>query len=171
MSRTARSLSRRSLLACFVVAWGATAAVACSRPYRVGDRVLVEWGEDKLLYPAFIIQIKGKSRFRVHYEGYPARWDEDVALPRIRGRVEGEVTPPPPPRKVRLARGMDSRKPGELLVSPFKMGDRIRVRWRESIYRAIVLEVISATQLRIHYEGHENAWDEVIHVSRVVTGD
>jgi hypothetical protein len=66
---------------------------------------------------------------------------------------------------------MDSRKPGELLVSPFKMGDRIRVRWRESIYRAIVLEVISATQLRIHYEGHENAWDEVIHVSRVVTGD
>lgn len=142
-------------------------AAGCSRPYRVGDKVLVEWGQDRFLYPAFVIEIKGKSRFRVHYEGYPPRWDEDVSLPRIRGLLTKEVTPPPPPQRVRLARGLDTSSKGKAAVSPFKEGDRVKVRWRESLYRASVLEIISATEMRVHYEGHESAWDEIVDVSRI----
>lgn len=142
---------------------------ACTRPYRVGDRVLVEWGEDKLFYPAFIIEKKGKSQFRVHYEGYPSRWDENVALPRIKGMAKGDITPPPPPQKVQIARGdTPGGQKKNAPVSQFKEGDRVRVSFRESIYRAHVLEVVSATSVRVHYEGHESAWDEVVPVSRIV---
>lgn len=142
---------------------------ACKRPYQVGDYVLVEWGEDKLLYPAFITEVKSPSRFRVHYEGYPTRWDEIVSLPRIKRRVTGKVTPPPPPLKVRLAQGIKPTKNGETApVSQFKEGDRVKVKWRESIYRATVIEVVSATEVKVHYEGHESAWDEVVPVTRIV---
>jgi hypothetical protein len=161
------SWSRRELL--FVLAVSLSWLVsACARPYRVGDHVLVEWGDENLKYPAFIIEKKNKSKFRVHYDGYPARWDEDVALPRIVGWVEGEVPHPPPPKQVRLARGLDGMDLRDTPVSPFKVDDKIRVRWRESDYLAIVLEIVSSKELRVHYEGHESAWDEVVPVSRVV---
>jgi hypothetical protein len=135
----------------------------------VGDHILVEWGEGKLLYPAFIIEKKDNSRYRVHYEGYSARWDELVSLPRIQGLVEGKVTPPPPPLKVRVALGLQPTGMGvPAPISQFKDGDKIRVKWRESVYRASILQVVSATELKVTYEGHEEAWDEVIPVSRVV---
>lgn len=141
----------------------------CSRPYQVGDYVLVEWGEEKRFYPAYIIEKKPNARFRVHYEGYPARWDEIVALARIKGLVEGKVTPPPPPQKVRLALGLSPENKGaKAPVSQFKVGDRIKVKWRESVYRASVIEVVSASELRVHYEGHESAWDEIVPLSRLV---
>lgn len=167
-AQTELTLSRRQ---CLVLVSTCSLLAACSRPYRVGDHVLVEWGEERLLYPAFIIERKSKSRYRVHYEGYPSRWDEDVELVRIAGHVEGDVVAPPPPLKVRIARGFDAKKSGDAPVSPFKEGDRVRVRWRESVYRAVVLEIVSTTELLIHYDGHESAWDEVIPVSRVVSGN
>ena len=163
--RRLSTISRRSAL----LALGVMSIGGCQRPYQVGDYVLVEWGEEKLLYPAFIIEKYENARYRVHYEGYPSRWDEVVALPRIKGRVEGKVTPPPPPRKVRLARGLKPEKKGtNVPVSQFKAGDRVNVRWRESVYRASVIEVVSATELKVHYEGHESAWDEVVPMSRIV---
>lgn len=159
--------SRRSYSALVLLALSGT-LVSCARPYRVGDYVLVEWGEENLQYPAYIIEKRSRTHFRVHYEGYPSRWDEVVALPRIKGRVEGEVIHPPPPKRVRLARGLDPNNNGDSPVSPFKEGDKVRVKWRESDYRATVLEIVSSQELLVHYDGHENAWDEVIPVSRIV---
>ena len=160
--------SRRATLT--LVACMGLSMLGCSRPYRVGDHVLVEWGGESLQYPAYIIDKKSKSKFRVHYEGYPSRWDEDVGLPRIKGFVEGEVVHPPPPKKVRLARGLDTHQSGDSPVSPFKVGDKVRVRWRETDYRATVLQIVSSQELLVHYDGHETAWDEVVPVSRIVVG-
>lgn len=162
-------LSRRSCLGGGALLVAALALPACSRPYRVGDYVLVEWGDENQFYPAYIIEKRSKTRFRVHYDGYPSRWDEEIGLPRIQGYVEGEPPHPPPPKRVRLARGLKPKKEGETPVSPFKEGDKVRVRWRESTYRATVLEIVSANELLIHYDGHESAWDEVIETSRVVS--
>ncbi len=53
--------------------------------------MLVEWEEGKL-YPAYITEIT-KSRYRVHFDGYDSRWDDDFGLERIKGRVEGPVVP------------------------------------------------------------------------------
>ncbi|MCA9647497.1 MAG: hypothetical protein KC492_42700, partial [Myxococcales bacterium] len=73
---------------------------ACQEPYRVGEFVWVEW--DGKNYPAYIIDQKSKTRFRVHFDGYDDRWDEDVTLDRIKGRIEDgkSVSAPPPPEKV-----------------------------------------------------------------------
>lgn len=162
-------LTGRALLRAILVALCFFVLVGCTSSYRVGDHVLVEWGDEGHVYPAFIIQKKQGSRFRVHYEGYPSRWDEDVPLPRIVGRVTGPVNPPPPPRKVRLAQGLDQDRDDSAPVSRYKEGDRVRVKWRGSVYRAMVLEVVSPGEFKVHYEGHEEAWDEVIPVSRIVT--
>lgn len=164
---------------------------ACSEPYRVGEYVLVEWGDDGKLYPAYVVEISGPSRFRVHFEGYDARWDEDVGVDRIKGRVEGPVVPPPPPAKVARASQPRTPKPppsgapapagsasasapsaagsAALLVNPFNPGDRVRITWRGSVYAATVIEIVAKDRMLIHYEGYESVWDEVVHTERVVS--
>jgi hypothetical protein len=162
-SRAARLLARAIFLLVF--------AVACTRRYRVGEHVLVQWEPGgSALYPAYVLEQVGESRFRVHYEGYDSRFDEEVSIDRIKGRVEGLVATPPPPAKVARtigsARTPDAGAP--VAVTAYREGDRIRVRWRNSVYPAIVLEVVARDRLRVHYEGLESAWDEVITLDRLV---
>lgn len=49
--------------------------------FKVGDRVRVEWHGQ--MYSAAITAIVGQERYRIHYEGYGAEWDETVGLSRI----------------------------------------------------------------------------------------
>ncbi|MFO7180711.1 MAG: hypothetical protein DIU78_018565 [Pseudomonadota bacterium] len=146
---------------------------ACKRHYRVGEYVLVEWEEGSPhLYPAYIIERVGESRYRVHFDGYDARYDEEVSVDRIKGIVEGPVVAPPPPARVARAARRAAGKPdvgAALAVNPYKPGDRVRVRWRGSVYSAIVLEVVAKDRVRVHYEGHESAWDETVTLDRIVT--
>ncbi len=146
----------------------AALSVACQEPYRVGEHVWVEWeGRD---YPAYLLEKRGRSRFRVHYDGYDARWDEDVTLDRIKGRVTGPVTPPPPPDKVARASGVTPKAAGSAgALSPYKPGDKVRVKWRGSVYGATVIAVVSSNKLLVHYDGHESAWDETIGIDRIAT--
>lgn len=140
----------------------------CKRPYRVGEHVLVSWDEDSpSLYPAFVIERVGETRYRVHFDGYDARFDTEVGADRIRGRVVGPVAVPPPPSHISPGAGSAdaSRSAG---ANPHKPGDRVRVRWRGSTYTGVVLEIVSRDRLRVHYEGHESAWDEEISLDRLV---
>lgn len=144
---------------------------ACKRPYRVGDHVLVEWedGSSKL-YPGYIVERVSETRYRVHFDGYDARFDEDVSVDRIRGHVTGPVMVPPPPKHVARVVGLP-REPdagAALVVNPYKAGDRLRVRWRGSVYSAVVLEVVAKDRVLIRYEGHESAWDEVVSLDRIL---
>lgn len=142
----------------------------CKRPYRVGEHVLVEWEEDSpQLYPAYIIERIGETRYRVHFDGYDSRFDQDVSVDRIRGRIEGPVSSPPPPKNVaRAAAARTEQDAGAALaVNPYKAGDRVRVRWRGSIYSATVLEVTARDRVLVRYEGHESAWDEVVGLDRI----
>ena len=143
----------------------------CKKPYRVGEHVLVEWEKDQAPYPAYITERVGAARYRVHFDGYDSRWDEDVSLERLLGRVEGPVAPPPPPTKVALAAGIASPRTagsaGEVAVSPYREGDRVRVSWRGSIYSATVSKVVAKDRFEVHYEGHEAAWDEVVGIERI----
>lgn len=147
-------------------------ASGCKKPYRVGEHVLVEWEKEQPPYPAYITERVGASRYRVHFDGYDSRWDEDVSLERLLGRVEGPVAVPPPPPKVALAAGVASPKTagsaGEVAVSPYKEGDRVRVSWRGSVYSAQVIKVVAKDRFEVHYEGHESAWDEVVGIDRIV---
>lgn len=142
-------------------------APGCRKPYRVGDYVWVEW--DGRNYPGYIIDKKGPDRYRVHLDGYDSRWDQDVPLDRIKGMVEGPVAPPPPPEKVARAAGLTSKEAGvQAAVSPYRAGDRVRVKWRGSVYAATIIGVISSDQYLVHYDGHETAWDETVGSDRIV---
>lgn len=142
------------------------ALVACKESYRVGDYVWVQWeGRD---YPAYIVDKPGSARFRVHYDGYEARWDEDVTLDRIKGRVDGPVTPPPPPEKVTKAAGVSPKDSGPAARgTPYKAGDRVRVQWRGSTYAATIVAVVGSDSYLVHYDGYEAAWDETVKVERI----
>jgi hypothetical protein len=144
----------------------------CKKTYRVGEHVLVEWETGQAPYPAFIIGQSGTSRYRVHFEGYDSRWDEDISLERIVGRVEGPVPSPPPPKKVARAAGLAapraSGSAGDAAVSPYREGDRVRVTWRGGAYTASVIKVVAKDKFLVHYEGHESAWDEVVTIDRIV---
>jgi hypothetical protein len=156
-------ISRRVL----VLGAFATLAPGCRKPYRVGERVLVEWEEGKF-YPAYIIDVHGTTRYRVHFDGYDSRWDEDVGVDRIKGRAEGQVPPPPAPAKVARASGAPTGSSRMNLGNPYQAGERIRVTWRGSVYAATVLEVVGKNQLLVHYDGYESAWDEKIPLERVI---
>ena len=140
---------------------------ACKEPYRVGEHVWVEW--DGKNYPAYIIEARGRGRFRVHFDGYESRWDDDVTIDRIKGRVTGPVTAPPPEKVARAAGISPKAETSAAPVSPYKAGDKVKVRWRGSVYSATVTAVVAPDKFLIHYDGHEAAWDEIITLDRVVT--
>jgi len=154
-------------------------SLACEEPYRIGEYVLVEWEKGRPAYPAYIVGQNGPASYRVHYDGYGSRWDEDVTLDRIKGRVKGHVLRPPPPKKVQQAQGRQPAKKksdaggkGSTSASPvsqYQVGDRIKVRWRGTVYSATVLGVVGQDKYLIHYDGHESVWDETVGVNRIVS--
>lgn len=162
---TTRSVARSLFFGAVLAGLSVT---GCKKPYRVGDHVLVEWETGKA-YPAYVLEVNGRGRYRVHFDGYDTRWDEDVGIDRIVGRVEGPVAPLPPPDKVRRAAGPPAGSAKPTGAHGYQAGDRIRVTWRGSVYAAVVVGVEGKDRLLVHYEGHENAWDEVVSIDRVVS--
>jgi hypothetical protein len=157
-------MTRRSV--CGVLT-AALFVAACGEDYRIGEYVSVAWeGRD---YPAYVIDHRTKSRYRVHYDGYDTRWDEDVTSDRIKGLVKGPVTPPPPPDKVARAMGIEPKPSGSAgAPSVYSVGDRVRVRWRDSVYAATIVALAGSGQLRVHYDGYGTEWDEVVSEERVL---
>ncbi len=141
---------------------------ACKERYRVGDYVLVEWCEGE--YPAYILDRRGRTRYRVHFDGYEARWDTEVGFESIKRRLE-EPPPNPPPLCDRVAAALGIKKQeAKDAVSPYKEGARVKVTWRGSVYKATIVEVLDAERFKVHYDGHESAWDEVVTADRIVGG-
>ncbi|HVU04727.1 MAG TPA: Tudor-knot domain-containing protein [Polyangiaceae bacterium] len=142
-------------------------ALACRENYRIGEYVWVEWeGRD---YPAYIVEQKSKGKLRVHFDGYDTRWDQDVTLERVKGRVVGQTTPPPPPEKVARAMGREPEPSASAGVpSVYNVGDRVRVRWRGSVYAGVVVSRPSPGKLLVHYDGYGSEWDEAVSEDRLV---
>ena len=131
----------------------------CKRAPDVGDHVMVEW-EGKV-YPAMIIDVPGPGKAKVHYDGYDEIWDEVVPRARVRGFVEGPVTMPDPPEKVRHT-AVEAAK-----TNQHKIGDRVMVDWHGHYYPALIVGVVGPERYRIHYEGYGNEWDENVGAERI----
>jgi hypothetical protein len=94
-----------------------------------------------------------------------------VTLERVKRRVEGPVSPPPAPEKVARAMGlrpMPTASAGAGAPSSWKAGDRVRVRWRGSVYAATVVSTPAPGKLLVHYEGYGSEWDEEVLEERVL---
>ncbi|HEX4335124.1 MAG TPA: Tudor-knot domain-containing protein [Polyangiaceae bacterium] len=146
----------------------ALCVAACHDDYRIGEFVWVDWdGRD---YPAYVIDRKHNAKYRVHYDGYDTRWDEDVTVDRVKGRIKGPATVPPPPERVARAMGISPTPSASAATvsSTFAVGDRVRVRWRESVYTATVMALEGRSKIRVHYEGYGPEWDEVVSEERII---
>ncbi len=140
---------------------------ACTQGYRVGERVVVEAGGEE--YAAFVTAVTGRARYRVHYQGYDERWDEEVTADRIRGKLASDDPAPEPTRAPHAPHASSDKAKKARTPRPYKVGDKVRVMWRGSKYSATVLQVISAGQLLVRYDGHEAAWDEIVTKDRIVS--
>lgn len=131
---------------------------ACSRSYRVGDDVMVEWeGKD---YPAVIVSAES-AKFRVHFDGYEDDWNQDVTKSRIKGFRKGNEPRPEPPAKVR-AKALEAAQ-----SNTYRVGDVVRAEWQGRYYAAQIIEVVGKERYRVHYEGYGSEWDETVGLSRI----
>ncbi len=48
----------------------------------------------------------------------------------------------------------------------FKVGDKVQVLWEEKWYAAEIIELIDG-KYKVHYDGWEAKWDEVVDLSRI----
>ncbi len=62
-----------------------------SSPFPKGAPVLVEW--KGRWWDGTVLEVKGARRWRIHYDGWSASWDEDVGPSRILAR---DAQPPGP---------------------------------------------------------------------------
>ena len=138
---------------------GGLALAACKPVPRVGDHVLVDWENNT--YPAMVIEAPSPTKFKVHYDGYDAAWDETVGKDRIKGFVEGVVEAPEPPAKVR-AKAFQAAQ-----TNRYKMNDRVRVEWHGQFYPATIKGIVGPEQYRVNYEGYGAEWDESVPLSRI----
>jgi len=49
----------------------------------------------------------------------------------------------------------------------YAVGDHVLVQWEENVYPAKILEAVSPTKYKVHYDGYDPIWDEVIPRDRV----
>ena len=135
------------------------AGSGCKKTYAVGDHVYVEW--DGNAYPAMILSQVGPTKYKVHYDGYDAIWDETVTRDRIKGHVEGTPVNPEPPAKVRATGAAAAQS------NVYKVGDRVRVEFHGQLYPATITSIVGQERYRIHYEGYGQEWDETVGLSRI----
>jgi hypothetical protein len=148
---TLRALARILVLVAFVA--------ACSRSYRVGDEVLVEWEGKE--YPAVILSAPTPAKFKVHYEGFDEVWDEEVPKSRIKGFRAGNEPRPEPPAKVRQ-KALEAAQ-----TNTYRVGDHVRVEWRDKLYPAQIVDVVGKEKYRVHFEGYGAEFDENVGLARI----
>jgi hypothetical protein len=51
-----------------------------------------------------------------------------------------------------------------------KVGDRIDVEWKGAWKPATIIGIVASGSYRVHYEGHDASWDEVIGEGRIKGG-
>ncbi|MBN1608562.1 MAG: hypothetical protein JW940_18165 [Polyangiaceae bacterium] len=144
---------------------GVVVLLGCRSSYRVGEHIWVD--NDAGVYPAFVREARGGTRLLVQYQGCDKTWVREVTLDRIKGRIAAET----PVSRDRYACLKDAAADGDKVVAastPFKVGDKVRVRWRGSVYPAVVVTVVAADRFAVHYEGYEAAWDETVSIQRIV---
>lgn len=137
----------------------------CRQSYRVGEHIWVD--NDAGVYPAFVREERGATRLLVQYQGCDETWAREVTLDRVKGRVAAEQ----PVSRDKYACLRDAAAEGDRGIAastPFKVGDKLRVKWRGSVYPAVVVGVIAADRFSVHYDGYETAWDETVSIQRIV---
>jgi hypothetical protein len=49
----------------------------------------------------------------------------------------------------------------------YDVGDHVLVEWEEDVYPAMIIEVPGPGKIKVHYDGYDDIWDEVIARNRI----
>lgn len=49
----------------------------------------------------------------------------------------------------------------------YAIGDEVLVEWEQNVYPAKVIAVVGPTKYKVHYEGYDDIWDEVVSRERI----
>lgn len=160
-----RQTTRRRLGWALALCIMSSSLLACQEGYRIGELVLVSWcgGE----YPAYILARKGRTRYRVHFDKYESRWDTEIQHDKILRRLDAPPSQSPP-LCADVARALGIQQAASGAPALYQSGAHVKVTWRGSVYRATVLSVEGNSQFKVHYEGYDSAWDEVVGSDRIV---
>lgn len=44
----------------------------------------------------------------------------------------------------------------------YQKGGKVMIEWRGNWYRGSILQVLGANRYKIHYDGYDHSWDEVV---------
>lgn len=117
-----------------------------------GQPVQIEWNGS--WFTGAVLAVHDDGRVRVHYGGWADSYDEDVPRDRLRVLAGGTTTVAP--------RGEVATAETELSV-----GQPVQVDWNGSWYAATVLALTEGGEVRIHYEGWADSYDEDVPRSRI----
>lgn len=144
------------------------APVALTR--QPGDLVDVQWNSS--WWKGKILSAQD-GKYRVHYIGWGANWDENVAPERVRDQTAdakvGSSAEPDSTAATAAAAATSTPAPAPAPASTaatFAVGSKVDVNWKGTWYQAKILSK-SATGYRVHYIGWASSWDENVTASRV----
>jgi hypothetical protein len=60
-----------------------------------------------------------------------------------------------------------SKDAGAAVAGPYKAGDKVNVEWKGQVYGATIMSVGGPDKIKVHYDGYEAKWDEVVTASRI----
>lgn len=137
-------------------------------------------------YDARVKRVLGEHRWLVGYDGWSTSWDEIVGPERVRARTKKTR---PMLGIVVLAIAVVTvlggfaaafylripSRPSSTASSSAAVGDArslavgqpVQVEWQGRWYAATVLSVLSPVEVRIHYIGWSDRWDETVSIARV----
>lgn len=128
-----------------------------SASWKAGDKIEIKWGSH--WYAGEVLEVDG-DRYKVHYDGYGANWDEWATLERLRDKDDA--------RSVSPAKEVT---PVDAAVD-WKAGDRVEAKSYGSWYPATVLEA-GEGKWRVTFDGYasgSDAWVEADGIRAVRKG-
>lgn len=126
---------------------------------RPGMRLEAFWGTNWL--PVDVLDIQPDGRVMVHWDGYADAFNEALSTDRLRLPAGSSPRPGPEPEAPRIA---DRKVTAQ---TPIQVGMKLEANWGNNWLPVEVLGVQPDGQVRIHWDGYSNAFDEVVSRSRL----
>lgn len=144
------------------------ASAAAAADFKPGDRVEVKWRGK--WFAAEVLEAK-KGKWKVHYQGYDAEWDEWVGAARVRAPKTSTVSAGGAAATDAPAAGTDRRPAGRAGgpagISSLKKGDKVEMEFRGAWYPATVVEAPGNGTVRVHPDGWADSWKEDVGPDRL----